>query len=31
MKKKIGDFKLGKAIGNGTFGSVREATHLPTG
>ena len=31
FKKKIGDFQLGKTIGCGTFGKVKEAIHLPTG
>ena len=31
LKKKIGDFQLGKTIGCGTFGKVKEGLHLPTG
>lgn len=29
--KLIGNFKIGKVIGSGTFGKVREGTHIPTG
>ena len=28
--KKIGDFQIGKIIGQGTFGKVKEGIHLPT-
>ena len=31
MRKKIGDFQIGKTIGEGTFGKVHIATHTPTG
>ena len=31
MNKKIGDFSIGKTIGEGTFGKVKAGIHLPTG
>lgn len=30
-QKQIGNFKIGKVIGSGTFGKVRQGTHIPTG
>jgi hypothetical protein len=30
-EKKIGNFKIGKVIGSGTFGKVRQGIHIPTG
>ena len=30
-QKKIGNFSIGKTIGKGTFGKVREGIHIPTG
>lgn len=29
--KKIGDFAIGKTIGEGTFGKVRAGVHMPSG
>jgi hypothetical protein len=29
-KIQIGDYSLGKTIGKGTFGKVKEAIHMPT-
>ena len=31
MRKKIGDFQMGKTVGEGTFGKVHQGIHLPTG
>ena len=31
LKKRIGDFQIGKTIGEGTFGKVHQGIHLPTG
>jgi serine/threonine protein kinase len=31
QKPQVGDYLLGKTIGEGTFGKVKLGTHIPTG
>lgn len=31
LPNRIGNYELGKTLGKGTFGKVKEGTHIPTG